>query len=114
MIVMSAARASLTCGGRLFEILDIVPTIADKPNSAGACALTAGVLRFEHVDFEYDPGAPVLTDISFEVGRGKILGIVGPRRAAASRPSPTWFRVSTTSLAGAISIDGVDIRDVRP
>src|SRR5580692_8432717 len=52
MIVMSAARAT-TCGGRLFEILDIDPTIADKPG-APALEPTGGVLRFEHVDFEYD------------------------------------------------------------
>jgi ATP-binding cassette subfamily B protein len=109
MIVMSAARAT-TCGGRLFEILDIVPTIADKPD-APALKPTAGVLRFEHVDFEYDPGAPVLTDISFEVGRGKTLGIVGPPGSGKSTIAnlvPRFYDVT----AGAITIDGVDIRDV--
>jgi ATP-binding cassette subfamily B multidrug efflux pump len=109
MIVMSAARAT-TCGGRLFEILDVVPSIADKPN-APALAPTGGVLRFEHVDFEYDKGAPVLTDISFEVGRGKTLGIVGPPGSGKSTIAnliPRFYDVT----AGAISIDGVDIRDV--
>ena len=37
------------------------------------------MLRFEHVDFAYDDGASsILHDISFEVGPGKTLGIVGP------------------------------------
>jgi ATP-binding cassette subfamily B protein len=109
MIVMSAARAT-TCGGRLFEILDVVPTIADKPN-APALAPTGGVLRFEHVDFEYDAGAPVLTDISFEVGKGKTLGIVGPPGSGKSTIANLVPRFYDPT-AGRITIDGVDIRDV--
>ncbi|MFI4936010.1 MAG: ABC transporter ATP-binding protein [Caulobacterales bacterium] len=109
MIVMSAARAT-TCGSRLFEILDIQPTIADKPG-AQALSPTKGVLRFEHVDFAYDPGKYVLTDISFEVGQGQTLGIVGPPGSGKSTIAnliPRFYDVT----AGAITIDGIDIRDV--
>ncbi|MFI4974602.1 MAG: ABC transporter ATP-binding protein [Caulobacterales bacterium] len=109
MIVMSAARAT-TCGGRLFEILDIEPTIADKPG-ARALAPTKGCLRFEHVDFAYDEGKPVLHDVSFEVGQGQTLGIVGPPGSGKSTIAnliPRFYEVS----GGAITIDGVDIRDV--
>jgi ATP-binding cassette, subfamily B, multidrug efflux pump len=109
MIVISAARAT-TCGGRLFEILDIKPAIADKPGAPDLNP-TQGVLRFEHVDFAYDPGKPVLTDISFEVGRGRTLGIVGPPGSGKSTIAnliPRFYEVT----GGAITIDGVDIRDV--
>jgi ATP-binding cassette subfamily B protein len=109
MIVMSAARAT-TCGGRLFEILDIEPTIADKPTAQPLVA-PQGLLRFEHVDFAYDAGKPVLHDISFEIGRGQTLGIVGPPGSGKSTIAnliPRFYEVS----GGAISIDGVDIRDV--
>ena len=99
MIVMSAARAT-TCGSRLFEILDLEPTIADKPG-AKPLAPTAGTLRFEHVDFAYDPGKPILHDISFEVAPGPDAGHRRPAGLAASRPSPTSSRASTTSPAGA-------------
>ena len=109
MIVMSAARAT-TCGSRLFEILDIEPAIADKP---GARPLThaEGVLRFEHVDFGYDVGKLVLHDISFAVGQGQTLGIVGPPGSGKSTIAnliPRFYDVT----AGRITIDGVDIRDV--
>ncbi len=109
MIVMSAARAT-TCGGRLFEILDIEPTIADKP---GARELDPkeGELRFEHVDFGYDDSHLVLHDVSFSVGRGRTLGIVGPPGSGKSTIAnliPRFYDVS----GGRITIDGVDIRDV--
>jgi ATP-binding cassette subfamily B protein len=109
MIVMSAARAT-SCGTRLFEILDVKPEIADKP---GALALdpSKGVLRFEHVDFGYDPQKLILHDIDFEVGLGKTLGIVGPPGSGKSTIAnlvPRFYDVT----GGRITVDGVDIRDV--
>ena len=109
MIVMAAARAT-TCGSRLFEILDQVPAIADKPG-APALKPTKGVLRFEHVDFGYDAGKTVLRDVSFEVGQGQTLGIVGAPGSGKSTIAnliPRFYDVT----GGRITLDGVDIRDV--
>jgi ATP-binding cassette subfamily B protein len=109
MIVMSAARAT-TCGSRLFEILDIQPEIADKPD-AKPLQPTAGTLRFEHVDFGYTPGKLILEDISFQVGQGQTLGIVGSPGSGKSTIAnliPRFYDVN----GGRITIDGVDIRDV--
>jgi ATP-binding cassette subfamily B protein len=110
MIVLSASRATV-CGSRLFEILDIEPNIADKPGAA-PLAPTEGVLAFEHVDFAYDEGKPVLHDVSFRVGRGQTLGIVGPPGSGKSTIAnliPRFYDVS----GGRITIDGEDIRDVQ-
>jgi ATP-binding cassette subfamily B protein len=109
MIVISAARAT-TCGGRLFEILDLAPTIADRPGAA-PLKPAVGVLRFDHVDFGYAPDHLVLNDISFEVKPGRTLGIVGAPGAGKSTLAnliPRFYDVT----GGAITIDGVDIRDV--
>ncbi|HEY5107962.1 MAG TPA: ABC transporter ATP-binding protein [Caulobacteraceae bacterium] len=109
MIFASAARAT-SSGGRLFEILDLKAQIADKPG-APDLSPTAGVLRFEHVDFSYDPGKPILHDISFEVGPGKTLGIVGPPGAGKSTIAglaPRFYDVT----GGRVTIDDQDVRDV--
>ena len=110
MIFNSMARAT-SSGARLFEVLDLKPEIAD---AAGATALDdpKGVLRFEHVDFRYDPGGrPVLSDISFEVRPGRTLGIVGPPGSGKSTIAnliPRFYDVS----GGRITLDGRDIREV--
>ncbi len=109
MIVAAAARAT-TSGSRLFEILDLDPAVADKPQ-ARDLVVTQGVLRFEHVDFAYDPGAPVLHDISFEVAPGRSLGVVGPPGSGKSTIAnlvPRFYDVT----AGRVTIDGQDVRDV--
>ncbi|MES2343337.1 MAG: ABC transporter ATP-binding protein [Pseudomonadota bacterium] len=109
MIFNAAARAT-SSGARLFEVLDLEPEIADAPG-AKPLAPTQGVLRFESVDFGYVPGKQVLTGIDFEVGPGQTLGIVGPPGSGKSTIAnliPRFYDVT----GGAITIDGVDIRDV--
>lgn len=110
MIFNSAARAT-SSGARLFEVLDMKPEIADVPGAA-PLAPTQGTLRFEHVDFAYDPaGKQILHDVSFEVRAGETLGIVGPPGSGKSTIAnliPRFYDVT----GGAITIDGQDIREV--
>jgi len=110
MIFNSAAGAT-SSGARLFEILDLEPEVADAPGAA-PLAPTRGVLRFEHVDFAYDRGGKqILSDVNFEVGPGRTLGIVGPPGSGKSTIAnlvPRFYDVT----GGRITIDGVDIRDV--
>jgi len=111
-LVNSIARTS-TCGSRLFEILDLEPDIRDRP---GAHALESNVelLRFEHVSFSYHAGGegpPAIEDVSFEVAKGEVVGIVGPPGSGKSTIAhliPRFYDVS----AGRITVDGIDIRDV--
>jgi ATP-binding cassette subfamily B protein len=110
MIFNAAARAT-SSGGRLFEILDLAPEVADAPG-AKPLAPTRGVLRFEHVDFAYAPGTRnIISDVSFEVAPGQTLGLVGPPGSGKSTLAnliPRFYDVT----GGRITLDGVDIRDV--
>ncbi len=110
MVVSALSRAS-TSGGRLFEILDLEPDIRDRPD-AGGMEIREGVLRFESVSFAYRRGgAPVLKDVSFRVGPGRTLGIVGPPGSGKSTITLLAGRYYDVD-AGRITIDGQDIRSV--
>jgi ATP-binding cassette, subfamily B, multidrug efflux pump len=112
MMVNAFARASMS-GGRLFEVLDREPEIADRPG-ARDLVVTDAVLRFENVSFAYAGEGrlmPTLHDITFEVRAGQTLGIVGPPGSGKSTIAhliPRYYDVG----AGRITIDGQDIRDV--
>ena len=110
-MVNSIARAS-TCGGRLFEILDLEADIRDRPD-APDLQVSEGVLRFEEVSFGYSgDGPPVLEQVSFELRPGKVLGIVGPPGSGKSTIAQLIARFYDVD-GGRISIDGQDIRDVE-
>ncbi len=111
-MINSIARAS-TCGGRLFNVLDLEASIADRPG-ARPLAVRGGVLRFEGVDFAYPASARdrrTLSGIDFEVGPGRTLGIVGPPGSGKSTVGQLAGRYYDVT-GGRITIDGVDIRDV--
>lgn len=112
MIVNSTARAFVS-GSRVFDLLDLDPIVRDAPD-AKPLKLSGGVIRFENVSFAYqeaDGESPALEDVSFEVGPGKTLGIVGPPGSGKSTIAALIPRFYDPT-AGRITIDGQDIRDV--
>jgi subfamily B ATP-binding cassette protein MsbA len=68
----------------------------------------AGEVRFDHVDFAYTPGKPVLHDVSFRAEPGTVTALVGPSGAGKSTITGLLasFYVPT---GGAIRVDGVDL-----
>ena len=94
----------------MFAILAQNPEIEDLPG-ARPLEVSAGAVRFENVEFAYDPGRPILRGVSFEAPAGHTIAIVGPSGAGKSTISRLLFRFYEPS-SGRIPIDGQDIGDV--
>lgn len=110
-MIMNASARAVSSGKRLFDVLDLQPTIGDRPN-ARPLVLRRGTLRFENVSFSYGQGSPPALDgVSFTVEPGRTLGVVGPSGAGKSTLVQLIARFYDVT-SGRITIDGQDIRDV--
>ncbi len=96
---------------RVFEFLDAPVRIRDRPAARPFERVRAGI-RYRDVCLEYRPGEPVLRDVSFFVPAGKTVAIAGPSGAGKTSIVDLLARLYDPS-AGAIEIDGTDIRDYR-
>lgn len=111
--VLQSAFASAE---RIFQVLDTRPRVTPPP-PASARSLDAqsfrGHVRFEHVDFGYLEGAPVLRDVSFELLPGQTVAVVGATGAGKSTLVNLLLRFYDPT-AGRITLDGTDLREWDP
>ncbi|MCA8929429.1 MAG: ABC transporter ATP-binding protein/permease [Alphaproteobacteria bacterium] len=96
---------------RMFDLRLVPPEVEDKPD-APALDVAGGEVRFEGVEFGYDPRRPILKGVSFTVPAGKTVAVVGPSGAGKSTISRLLFRFYDVN-GGRVLIDGQDIRDVQ-
>ncbi|WP_374594558.1 ABC transporter ATP-binding protein/permease [Sphingosinicella sp.] len=94
----------------MFGLLDTEAEIADKPG-APPLSVTAGEVRFEAVDFGYDPERQILHGVSFTIPAGDTVAVVGESGAGKSTLSRILYRFYDIQ-AGRVTIDAQDIRAV--
>ncbi len=109
-VVYREIKQSLTDIESMVTLLGVDREVDDAPG-ARALAVDGAELRFEGVEFGYDPRRPILKGVSFTVPAGKTVAIVGPSGAGKSTISRLLFRFYDTN-AGRVLIDGQDIRGV--
>lgn len=93
---------------RLDELLAARSEVRDHAGAVPAPRFR-GELDFSHVKFDYEPGQPVLRDISFRVAPGRTAALVGPTGSGKSTLISLIPRLYDVS-GGVIRVDDVDVR----
>ena len=109
-MVYREIKQSLTDMDKMFRLLKENREIADPPG-AQDLVLRGAKVSFERVDFFYDPKRQILHDVSFEIGAGKTVAVVGTSGSGKSTLARLLYRFYDVQL-GRVAIDGQDIRQV--
>jgi len=109
-VIYREIKQSLADMERLFGLLDQHREIADTPG-ARPLVTDGAEVRFSHVDFSYESKRQILFDVDFTIPAGTTTAVVGHSGSGKSTLSRLLFRFYDVD-AGAITIDGQDLRDV--
>jgi ATP-binding cassette subfamily B protein len=104
-------QSSLVSAQRVYELLDEVPDVIDKPNAIDI-QYVKGDVAFNNVTFSYDGRTEVLKQVNFKVPAGTKVGIAGKTGAGKTTMVSLLPRFYDPS-GGSIFVDGTDIRDYK-
>ena len=102
---------ALAAGERVFDVLDAKPAVPDQGTLQPPASRFLGKVEWKNTSFAYRPESPVFIKLSLLVEPGEHLAFVGPSGVGKSTLMKLLFRYYDVD-AGAIELDGYDIRDL--
>ncbi len=96
---------------RVFEVLDLEPTIRDAPDAIDL-PRQPRVLQLQEVGFEYRQGDPVLRELTATISPGQMVAFVGPSGVGKSTILNLLPRFYDPT-SGTIRLDGHDLRSIK-
>lgn len=107
----SELQRSLAAMERVFEVLSMENDKPDKPEATDAPKIVKEI-RFEHVEFEYREGRPVVKDFDVTVRGGSVVALVGRSGAGKTTVTDLVARFHDPSR-GRILVNGIDVREYK-
>lgn len=104
-------QSAMASSERIFQVLDTPEDVCDVDNPVPLPAHVRGEIVFNHVVFGYNPGEPVLRDVSFTIPAGQAVAVVGATGAGKTSLISLLARFYDIQQ-GAITLDGIDIKEV--
>jgi len=114
--VYTTYQSGMAALDKIFELLDTEPTMTEKPDAVDLPRPLRGAIHFDGVSFEYAGASGAhkraLTEIDLDIPPGQTVALVGATGAGKSTFAKLVARFYDPT-SGRISVDGVDLRDVR-
>jgi ATP-binding cassette subfamily B protein len=104
-------QSGVASAERVFDVLDAPEQSADASPAVTPTSVR-GRIAFEDVSFSYDPSQPLIEHLDLLAEPGQTIAIVGPTGAGKTTLANLLLRFYDLD-AGCITLDGVDIRDMR-
>ena len=108
--IINELFSALSAAERVFALLDEEEESADRADARSPEAVR-GDVRMEHVAFGYEPGKPIIHDLSLRADAGKLIAIVGPTGAGKTTIINLLMRFYDVD-SGQILLDGHETRDL--
>jgi ATP-binding cassette subfamily B protein len=108
-MVYREIKQALADMDRMFRLLTEDREVADRPGAHELLAASAAV-RFDNIDFSYEPRRQILFGVSFDIPAGSKVAVVGASGSGKSTLARLLFRFYDPS-SGSITVNGEDIRD---
>ena len=110
-LTLTSLQATFVSIARVFELFDLMPEIHNKPDAKEVTTIGSGI-KFEHVNFEYEEGIPVLKDFNLDVKPNETIALVGNSGGGKSTVVnllPRFYDIKS----GSIKLNDIDIRDYK-
>ena len=104
------ALTAMAGAERYFRLIDLKPEWQDLPAARPLPAIR-GQVEFDAVHFAYEPGRPVLTDISFRADAGQTVALVG-HTGSGKTTIVGLLQKFYLPTSGRVLVDGHDLREV--
>ena len=108
--VYAELQHAIASAERVFALIDTPPDVVDRPGAIDPGTIR-GRVAFEHVDFYYEEGKPVLSDFNLTIEAGETLALVGPTGGGKSTIVNLLCRFYEPRR-GTIRIDGRDYTEL--
>ena len=108
--IIAELQSAMAAAERVFTLIDADPETPDAEDALKLESVT-GDVKMENVDFSYEKGKPIITDLDLHAPPGSLTAIVGPTGAGKTTIINLLMRFYDVDK-GAVLVDGNDIRQV--